>query len=377
MKDTRFYLILVTLIFFMVSCQKDQEIETTELGTEFFISNDGYTSLDTEVTFSIENQQKNLSKIAMEVLGITDADDNSVDPPVTNFEITLANGEGTINITSAQLGMTEAGWSADYSFKSSYNGKSIERFGSLSVKNPMSLTSPYIWTANDDGDIVETAVTVYQNDDVQYIKYDVSPKRATVEAITIETKVNSGDYTEVAGSFDPAFDSLAVVGSNYNANDTVYYRFTATSGSGTHEQSGVLDFIVNTVEFANTGGATLDTTSTQGFDLVGNQIVPAGTDTTDLKIVTVLLTSVGFVSNNGTLFVASDEAMYNANDVVLTKAAFDAGTQESGFASVEPGDFFIYKTMRGTEEHYGIIKITAAYLTQNGAGDYLEFEYIY
>ncbi len=372
MKDTRFYLILVTLLFFMASCQKEQEIETTELGTEFFVSNDSYTSLDSEVTFSIENQQKNLSQITMYVLGITDADDNSVDPPVSEFNIAISGGEGSVNISSADLGMTEAGWSADYSFKSSYSGKSIERFGSLSVGNPMSLTSPYIWTENDEDppEIVETAVTVYQNNDVQYIKYDVSPERANVETMTVETKVNDGDYTEVAGTFDPAFDSLAVVGSGYNVNDTVYYRFTAASG--THEQSGELDFIVNTVEFANTGGATLDTTSTQGFDFVNNEIVEAAT--ADFQMVNVLLTSVGFISNNGTQFVVSDETMFDSNDVVQAKAAFDAGTPEAGFPSVEPGDYFIYKT---TDEYYGIIKITAAYLTQNGAGDYLEFEYIY
>jgi hypothetical protein len=375
MKNTRF-LILLSLIFIMASCQKDQEIETTDLGTEFFISDNGYTSLDTDVTISIDNQKANLSTVKMTALGITDADDGEVVPPVANWDIAISGGAGTVTISSADLGMTDAGWSADFQFDATFDGKAIQRFHSFSVKNPMSLTSPYIWAENDDEEIVETAVTVYQNDDVQYIKWDIAPKRATIESLKIETKVGeNGIYVEIPGGYEFDFDSLAIDGNDYNANDTVFYMFTAKNGS--HEQVGDLNFVVNTVEFANEGGTALNTTSTQGFDLVSNEIVAASADTSDFQMVHVVMTSIGFVSNNNALFVAADETVYDNNDIVEAKAVFDAGTQESGFANVEIGDVFVYKTMRGTDEHYGIIKITAAYLTTGGGGDYFEFEYRY
>lgn len=360
----------------MASCQKDQVIETTDLGTEFFISDNGYTSLDTEVTFTIENQKANLSTVKMTALGITDADGESVAPPVASWDIDISSGAGEITIPSDQLGLDAAGWSADFQYDATFDGKAIQRFHSLTVSNPMSLTGPYIWASNDDDPpkIVETPVDVLQNDSVQYIKWDIAPKRASIESLKIETKVGANsDYAEIAGGYEFDFDSLAIVGNDYNANDTVFYMFTATNGS--HSQVGELSFVVNTDAFANVGGATLDTTSTQGFDLVANEIV---VDTlADFEMVHAVLTSIGFQSTNGALFVAVDASVYDNNDIVETKAMFDAGTQVAGFENVEMGDVFVYKTMRGEDEHYGIIKITKAYLTTGGDGDYLEFEYLY
>lgn len=361
MKNISFY-ILVILIISMASCKKDNQNEYYDLGTEFLISNNGISSLDTEVTFTIDNYKNNLTEVVM----------------VDQGTITITDSVGTINLTSADLGITEAGKSASFTFNATFNGKAIQRFAGVTISNPMSLTSPYIWKLNDDDPpvLVETPVTVYQNDGVQYIKYAISPVRASVESIKIETKVGKeGTYTEVSGSFNPAFDSLAVVGSDYVPNDVVYYRFTAKNGS--HEQVGELSFVVNTIVFPNTGGAHLgviNDTTTQGFDLASNKVVAVGTDTTDFEMVHTILTSVGFESNNGTLFVATDEATYDANDIVAAKALFDAGTQESGFTSISTGDYFIYKNSRGD---YGIINITAVYLTTDGTGDYFDFEYIY
>ena len=364
MKNSK-YLIVLSLIFFMISCEKDHDVETYNLGSEFLVSNNGLTSLDTDVTFSIDNYSKNLSEVVMF---------SSED--VNLGTITITDGAGSITLQSADLGLEDADAEANYRFDAVFDGKPFSRSASLTVGNPMHLYSPYIWAENEDGEMEQAPVTVYQNDDVQYIKYEIAPKRATVESVTVETKVGAnGNYTVLPDEFGTEMDSLSVVGSDYIPNDTVYYRFTAKNGS--REQVGELDFVVNTVMFPNTGSTHLDTTSTQGFDLVGNQIVPAGTDSTDLKMVHVLLTSIGFESNNGALFVAVDESVYENNNVIEVKALFDAGSQQSGFASVEVANVYVYKTMRGEEEHYGIIRITAAYLTQNGAGDYLEFEYLY
>ena len=377
MKNTRF-LILLPLIFFMASCEKEVEIETTDLGTEFFISDNGYTSLDTEVTFTIENQKSNLSTVKMTALGITDADDEAVEPPVASWDIALTSGAGSITIPSADLGMTAAGWSADFQYDG-HGANTIQRFHSLSVSNPMTLTAPYIWVENDDGELELTPTTVYQNADVQFIDYEVDSINDATQSITIETKVGvNGDYTEVAGDFSYKSGTLEIVGDVYNVNDTVYYMFTAKNDD--HEQVGELDFVINTAAFANEGGALLDVTPEQGFDLVANEIV---VDTiADFEMVHVVLTSIGFqgfqtASNPEALFVAVDASVYDNNDIVEVKNLFANGTQVAGFDNVEMGDVFVYKTMRGEDEHYGIIKITKAYLTTSGDEDYLEFEYLY
>ena len=358
MKNTSFY-ILIILVFSLASCEKDNQNEIYDLGTEFLISNNGYSSLDTDVTFSIDNQQKNLSEIIM----------------LDHGTIAITDGLGNITLTSAQLGISAADDAATYQFDATFDGKAIQRFASLTISNPMDLTSPYIWTLNDDDPpvIVETPVTVYQNNDVQYIKYSVSPERATVESTLIETKIGEdGTYTVVTGDYDITFDSLSIVGMDYSANDDVYFRFTSKNGS--HEQVGVINFTVNQVVFPHTGGALLgviDAATTQGFNLVTNEIVTDGTG--DFAMTHVLLTSVGFESSNGTLFVSTDATVYDNNDVVEVKALFDAGTQESGFGNISEGNYFIYKT----GDNYGVIKISAVYLTTDGLGDYFEFEYIY
>lgn len=150
--------------------------------------------------------------------------------------------------------------------------------------------------------------------------------------------------------------------------------FTAKNGS--HEQVGKLDFMIITV-FENEGGGILDTTPDEGFDLVSNEIVAASAYTSGFQMVHIVMTSIGFESSNGALFVAADASVYDNMDIAQAKALFEAGPQESGFSDVEDGDVFVYKTMRGSVAHYGIIKITGAFLTGNGEGDYLEFEYLY
>jgi hypothetical protein len=358
MKNTSFY-ILIILVISLASCEKDNQNEFYDLGTEFLVSNDGYSSLDTEVTFTIDNLKKNLTEVTM----------------LDHGTVALTDGVGSITLTSSELGISAADDEATYQFDGIFEGKSIIRYEGITVKNPMSLTSPYIWALNDEDEMVETSVIVYQNDEVQYIKYDIAPKRATVESLLIETKVGEdGTYAIVPGDFDTSFDSLSVVGSNYLPTEVVYYKFTAKNG--THEQVGEIHFTINQVTFPNAGGAHLgviDATTTQGFDLLTNEIVPAGTDTTSFAMSHVILTSVGLESSNGTLFVLADAATYDNNNVVEVKALFDAGTQESGFASINDGDYFIYKT----GDNYGVIKISAVYLTTDGLGDYFEFEYIY
>jgi hypothetical protein len=373
-------LIFLSFFLVMISCNKENDqIRTFDLGSEMYISSNGYSSLNSNVTFTVNNPLQNLSEVTVTALGITDADGEYVDPPVVDFgAITFTDGVATLTISRADLGISEVDWEAQFEFDAVIDGKPFSRYSSVTVSDPVTLTSPYIWELNDDV-LEQTSVTVYQNDNVAYISYSVDPPRATAESILIETKVGAeGVYTVVAGNYNPVYDSLAVVGSDYNANDTVYYQFT--SKIGTNKQVSELNFIVNKIEFPNEGGTRLTVSDNvgQGFDLVKNEIVDPGTVTADMEIVHVVLSTVGFESSNGTLFVATDADVYANNDVVVAKALFSAGTKQSGFANVTAVDYFIYKTSRGTDDYYGIIHITGAFLATDGVGDdFIEFEYRY
>ncbi len=363
MKNINFYLLVLLIVFMASSCKKDYDIETYNLGSEILISNDGLTTLDTDFTISVDNISKNLSDVTM-IYFDTITKVIAIDP----------EGKGAINLSVDDIHSDTIDHSVKFTFNAVYNSKPFTRYNSITVHNPTSLTSPYIWEKNDDDELEEVSVTVYQNSDVQYIKYSVAPERATVDAIKIETKVGGGTYTEVAGTFDPTFDSLPVVGDGYNAGDEVFYQFTATSGAKT--QVDGLSFIINTVTFPHHGGSKLSVDD-NGFDLMSDANVGVGTDTTDFAMTHVVFTSIGFESTNGTMFVNTTEELYNNNDVVETKAAYAAGTPVASVASISEGDYFIYKTARDGAEYYGVIKITGAYLTTDGLGDYFDFEYIY
>jgi len=357
MKNIAIYLLLILVVTF-ASCEKDNQNEIYDLGTEFLISNNGFSTLDSDVTFTVSNYLNNLTEVEMVDYGT----------------ITITDSVGHITLTSDQIGTSIVGTTLEYTFNATYDGKAIQRFGDVTISNPMTLTTPYVWVWDDEGEeFVQESVTVYQNDDVSHIKYVVEPAHCDAETILVETKVGEfGNYTIVTGDFVPAFDSLSIIGSNYAEGDTVYYRFTAANG--THKQIGVLNFEVKKVNFQNMGGAHIGVVNdalTQGFNLVTNEIVDFGTG--DFDMTHVVLTSVGFESNNGTLFVATDAVVFENNDIVQVKELYDEGTKESGFANISEGNYFIYKT----GDSYGVIKINAVYLTTNGLGDYFEFEYIY
>ena len=53
--------ILIAFLFTAIACNEKDDVETYDLGTEFLISSSGFTSLDNQVTLTIDNQQKNLS----------------------------------------------------------------------------------------------------------------------------------------------------------------------------------------------------------------------------------------------------------------------------------------------------------------------------
>lgn len=225
------YFIILSLIFFIASCQKDNEIGFYDLGSEFFISGD-YTSLDNEAIIAIENQQKNLSEVALTHLGgmTTDLDDD--DNPIP-FEsdytatIPISAGEGALTISDANLGFTNSaiGWTADFKFVAVYDGKAFSRFYTLEVSDPISF---------DYSGEIEHRDTTYN------FNFSILPVTATVETVSVQTKVGSlSSYTNLAGPFE-AEDFVPVNGSDYLVGDTIFFNVIGTVGTKSASAEGMM-----------------------------------------------------------------------------------------------------------------------------------------
>ena len=344
MKKIFLGMLLLTLIFSM-GCNKDLDILTEGAGVA--VHSNGATELDNNVTFNLTVNNNKCTQLT-----VTGA---------TTGTISIADGKGTFSATTTALGLLAADSSATLTFTANTEGNPTNSY-SVTMTNPISITSP------DD---------VIQDDEVQKVYYTVSTVSANVSSVKIETKVNSGVYSDVSGTFSTSKDSLSIKGSDYNVNDTVYFKVTATAGSlsSTKESS----FVVGTYAFANTESGTLDFDG-KGFDFIDAVNVPEGTDTTDVKIQSGVGT-MGFMSTNGTQFVVSDSATFAGNDIVVTKAAFAAGTPVSLIANVSKDDVYIFKTTRSvdtkTVTYYGIIKISDFILTSGDNKDGFTFDYVY
>jgi len=364
--------ILMSFILLAFSCTKeDNGIKTYDLGTEFFIDFSGYTSLDSEATFTITNQQKNLSEVKITNTGglKTEEDANGDLVPFESTysgTISISDGTGSITVTDSDLGMTEIGWTADFQFDSKFDSKDIVRYETVEVEDPI--------TINDPG-------VTHRADTTFYVTFAVEPATATVDNVTVQWKTSSlADYSDVTGSFK-AEDSVAIMGSDYAIGDTIFVKVTGTAGTKT--QAKVAKIMVNPYSFMNEAGFMLDTTTNQAYDLIENRYVKSTAefgDSADIRFIASYPlvggpVEVGFESTNNAEFIAGTSDDYDYGDINFVQTA-DFTNAVSVVSDVNDGDVFLYRTKRGDGNYvYGIMKVSV-FKPQGVLEDsYLEISY--
>lgn len=365
MKNNKLIIILALIFFISTSCEKaEHEINTTDLGTEFFISG-SYTSLDSEATLEIENQQKNLSVLNVTALGGIEADgETEFDPPVADLgEITISGGAGSITISDTDLGMTEIGASASFQFDGSNNGKSITRFYDLHVDDPISVEDPGV---------------THRSDTVYTFEWAIEPVSATVETVTVQTKTSSlDDYVDLPGPFE-ALDHIEIVGTDYAVGDTLFVNVIGTVGSKTASLES--EVMIGPISLSNVESFKLDSEPGKAWDFVDMVYVDAGTSgaSADIEFTGSYTDEgliVGFVANQNAEFVMGTSADYDAADT-LTVVNVDYSNAMTMNDNVSGGEIYFYRTKRGNDYYYGIMKIMAVDKPQGVLEDsVIEFEY--
>ena len=175
-----------------------------------------------------------------------------------------------------------------------------------------------------------------------------------------------------------AKDSVAITGSNYSIGDTVYVNVIGMAGAKTTNTETKI--VIQPNSFQNSASFKLDSTANRAYDFVGDSAVTTSDTTADIKLAVKQYVGgfdLGFASPNNTMFVKGTASDYNVADMMSIE-----GTDfSSAIISVEKasvGDVYIFKTMRGSKTHYGVMKVTAVEKPQGLLADsYITIEYKY
>jgi len=188
------------------------------------------------------------------------------------------------------------------------------------------------------------------------LDYEVSTFSADVDDVLLELKKNSdGTYTDSDVDLDTEDGSVMLSETNYtdldlDVNDTLYYRFTATSGSLNDVTSGQVAIIPKA--FTNTNSATISNDLMMNqLNLGSGEVTADGTEGGEIRF----LEPTGFevIEGSNIDFVQVDEDFFDDADVLSARAAYENGTAMESFTNLENGDTFVYRTTRDVEDEDG------------------------
>jgi hypothetical protein len=336
MKKIIFYLIAVVFVF--AACEEQDNLERYDLGTEFFVSDGGITSLDSKVTINVLNQPKNISTIEVFNGGDKIGDMN------------LTDGTGSVEIEAANIGLNDIDDEALLKLQGvADNGNPIERFHYLVVENPISITEPGL---------------THNYDSTFYLMYRVETYSVNVDSVVVMGKINDGNYDVVGRPDMGSIDSVAISPKalSLQIGDIVHVKVIAYAGA----KSAVTEteMVVNPCSYQNENIFKLDTTANMAYDLIEARMIESTTEYGDSADVAFSAgysadgpLKVGFKSpNNAEFIVGTDDDYMVADKISIEEKDFSSAV--SAVEDAKPGDVYIYRTKRGSDDYvYGVMKV--------------------
>lgn len=328
----------------------------------------GFTSCDKE-----DNDYQD--KI-IDLGGYATLSDNTITVFDTNadLDIKLYNGEGVtpesveLFLDGSSIGTATVNGDMA-TFNSSMLGDVFDESGSYSLT---------IKTTYSSGDYSEDTFSLYVDPalsasednptettmdslSTRVLEYEVSTFAAAVDDVTLMIKKNSDGTYMNSGISDLATDEGAVTISETNyqdldlkVNDTLYYKFTATSGSQTDSSESYI--AINPKDFQDSYSVTLSNDASMSqLNLATGEIL--ADDSTDGEI--KFMSPSGFEVANGAdlSFIEVESDFYASADVLSAADMYAMGTPVTSVDSASMGDVYIYKVTRDGEDYYGIMKI--------------------
>lgn len=336
------------LVLGLASCDtEDESIDTKNIGGYATLSDRSVTVFDTNEDLNINFfTAEGVTAESVEVMqGGTVIGNATVSGETASFNTSIL-GDFTFEDEDGEISTTG---SYPIALRTTYsNGNTSLDYFTVSVGHAIELDSDNPSETNmDDLEDVELA-------------YEVSTFAATVDDVTLEVKEGS-EATYQMTSLDLSTEGEAVaissidfaaLGIDLQVNDTLYYRFTANSGSLSESASSSL--AITPKAFMTSGSGTLSSDA----------------EMSDLDFDLEYLDPTGFVVEAGSdlELVALPADYFDTLDegVITAREAFELGTKITSATNLQNGDVFVYSATRTIENEdeeevevtmYGIITI--------------------
>lgn len=219
------------------------------------------------------------------------------------------------------------------------------------------------------------------------LSYGVFTFSENVDDVSLMLKKNA-DGTYIDSGVDLSTEGGTVVLSETNyeeldlqVNDTLFYKFTGTSGDLTDEV--VSTVVITPKSFTNSNSVTLSNDMEMNqLDLATGELFAEGSEEGEIRF----LEPTGFEVINGAdieFVVVDDEDFFADADVLSTAAEFALGTPVTSVTDLVNGDVLIYQVTREVEDedgntetltYYGVMKIGNVTVVN---GDAVSFEIDY
>lgn len=220
------------------------------------------------------------------------------------------------------------------------------------------------------------------------LSYETFTHSAIIDDVTLFWKKNKlGTYAESDLVLDVDGEEFNLADIDYDAfdakaNDTIYYKFVATSGTLSQEIVAKIAILPQSFEAATE--ATLSPAAGMNeFNLgSGEYAIEGETGEMSFKAPSGFDLAFDFVKVTVPAGMTAEE-YFNDTDLMVAEAAYNAGTKLTSVDNVSDGDVYIYKVTRTiTDEDevesdlvfYGIIKIDNT-IVVNGTANSFEFKY--
>jgi len=266
-----------------------------------------------------------------------------------------ADMKATVTYTRAEAKLTKA---SDY-VTVVFNGQTDYAKQRVDMVPAITITKPIV--SGIEIDVARTSETAYFN-------VRVTPKSAAYAGNLVAKRKNgtSGSWVAVTGSpFSSTQPFLVPIsGSDFAAGkDTMFYSFGAALGTYTDEVLSTV--IVRDPYFFLKKSATLTLGgSSAGRNLLINAAVAENDVNANIVVSGSLILKGGsaWLASGKTIeFVPTTLAMYDANNLTNTIAAFNAGTKTTTADPIIGSGAFIFKIVNGpaaTDVYYGLLKNT-------------------
>ena len=279
--------------------------------------------------------------------------------PMTGTAKTATVGadlKATITYTRAEAKLAVA---SDY-VTVIFNGKTDYAKQRVDMVPAITFTKPMV--SGKEVDVARTAETAY-------FHVNVTPKAAAYTGNLVAKRKNgtTGTWVPIAGSPFSGTQPFMVpiTGTDFAAGkDTMFYSFAAASGTYTDEVLSTI--IVRDPYFYLKKAATLALGgSSAGRNLLINAVVPENDANANIAVSGTLILKGGstwLAAGKTIQFVPTTLAMYDANNLTNTIAAFNAGTKTTTADPISGVGVFIFKLVNGpaaSDVYYGLMKMTS------------------